>query len=128
MTQRTGEIAEAKYVALETFRRSGVAVATPVWIARSGERLYVFSEGKAGKVKRLRHNPKIRLAACDFRGNVSGPWLDGTARVVDEPLVIADANRALRLKYGWQMKFGDFFSKLSGRYARRAMIEINIAP
>ncbi|MFT4583664.1 MAG: PPOX class probable F420-dependent enzyme [Gammaproteobacteria bacterium] len=127
MTQQPGDFGQTKYVSLETFRRSGVAVATPVWIARSGERFYAFSEGKAGKVKRLRHTPKIRLAACDWRGKVSGVWIDGTARVVEEPLVIADANGALRLKYGWQMKFGDFFAKLSGRYARRAMIEIHLA-
>ncbi|MFT4560337.1 MAG: PPOX class probable F420-dependent enzyme [Gammaproteobacteria bacterium] len=127
MTQHSAEFGQTRYVSLETFRRSGVAVATPVWIAQSGNRFYVFSDGKAGKVKRLKHNSKIRLAVCDLRGKVSAPWVDGTARVINEALAIADANRALRSKYGWQMKFGDFFSKLSGRYTRRAMLEIHLA-
>jgi hypothetical protein len=36
------------------------------------------------------------------------------------------AYRALRRKYGWQMKIGDFFSKLSGRYDKRAIVELEI--
>lgn len=114
------------YVSLVTFRRNGVEVATPVWIAGLEDCYYVFSEGKAGKVKRLRNNSAVRLACCDFRGRVSGNWRDGSARLVSDAATLAKANAALRDKYGWQMKLGDFFSKLSGRYKRRAMIEISL--
>ncbi len=31
---------------------------------------------------------------------------------------------ALRRKYGWQMRLGDFFARLSGRYQRRVLIEL----
>ena len=127
MTQTTVKPGEANYVSLATFRRSGVEVATPVWIAASGSHYYVFSEGDAGKVKRLRNNPRVRLAACDIRGKVFSDWIEGTARVVTDLATVADANRALRLKYGWKMKFGDFFSKLVGRYSKRAMIQIELA-
>ena len=51
-------------------------------------------------------------------------WLDARARVVNEPEVVAHAYTSLRKKYGWQMKIGDFFSKLTGRYAKRAIIEL----
>jgi hypothetical protein len=37
------------YISLATFRRSGREVATPVWFAARNGKLYVFSEGTAGK-------------------------------------------------------------------------------
>ena len=38
----------------------------------------------------------------------------------------SNARTALRRKYGWSMKLGDFFSKLSGRYEKRAIIEVEV--
>jgi PPOX class probable F420-dependent enzyme len=116
----------ARYVSLATFRRSGAVVATPVWIARAGSFFYVFSAGNAGKVKRIRHNDAVRLAACDMRGTVHGAWREGHARLVTDPAVLETAYRALRQKYGWLMTIADVFAKLNGRYARRAMLEIEI--
>ncbi len=117
--------ASEPYVSLATFRRSGVEVKTPVWIAGTAGRYYVFSAGDAGKVKRIRNDPRVRLAACDLRGNVRGDWIEGRARIVSDPATIAVALAALRAKYGLQMRFGDFFAKLTGRFGRRAYIEID---
>ena len=113
------------YLSLATFRKSGAAVATPVWFARSGERLYVFSEGKAGKVKRLRNSSRARVAPCDMRGRLLGEWQDAQARVVGDTAAIERAYAALHAKYGWQMWIGDVLSRLAGRYDRRAIIEID---
>ena len=115
-----------RYVSLATFRRNGAEVKTPVWIAAAANRYYVFSAGDAGKVKRIRATARVRLAACDLRGNVSSPWLDGQARIVSEPTAVDTALRALRSKYGFQMHFTDFFAKLSGRFRKRAYIEIEL--
>ena len=121
------EPADQTYVNLATFRRNGREVRTPVWIAGSAARYYVFSEGGAGKVKRIRANGRVRLAACDFRGRLlRDTWLEGRGRVVHEPEVVERAYAALRRKYGWQMKLGDVFSKLTGRYDRRAMLELEL--
>jgi uncharacterized protein len=59
--------AAEKYVSLATYRRNGVEVKTPVWIAKVAGRYYVFSAGDAGKVKRIRATPRVRLAPCDWR-------------------------------------------------------------
>jgi PPOX class probable F420-dependent enzyme len=115
-----------RYVNLATYRRNGVEVKTPVWIAGNDGRYYVFSAGDAGKVKRIRATPRIRMAACDLRGNVHSDWVDGEARLVTSPAEIATALLALRAKYGFQMYFADFFAKLSGRFRKRAYIEIEI--
>jgi uncharacterized protein len=112
------------YISLATFRRDGRAVPTPVWFARRGANLYVFSEGGAGKVKRLRNGPRARVAACDLRGRVHGPWIEASGRVVQDPETERAAYAALRAKYGWQMWATDFFSRLTGRIGRRAVLEI----
>ena len=114
-------------MSLATYRRSGAEVATPVWIAEADGRYYVFSEGGAGKVKRLRVTARARIAACDYRGVVRSRWLDAHGTVVTDARVVDRAYKALRRKYGWQMMLADVFSKLTGRYGKRAMIELEIA-
>ena len=120
------ELGGASYVSLATFRRNGRAVETPVWVAAANGRLYVFSEAKAGKVKRLRNDPRVRLAPCGVRGRVLGPWVEGSARVVSEPDIEARAYAALRRKYGWQMRLTDLGSWLAGRIGGRAVLEIEV--
>ena len=115
-----------RYMALATFRRSGAEVRTPVWFAAMDGKIYLFTAGESGKVKRLRHSPRARVAPCDVRGEVRGTWSDGTARIVTEPDVIERAHTALRAKYGWQAWSGDVLSRLTGRIRRRAWIEIEL--
>jgi PPOX class probable F420-dependent enzyme len=114
------------YLSLATRKRDGSSVNTAVWFAAHQGRLYVFTESKAGKVKRLRNFPQIRVAACDVRGKVHGPWIDGSGRLIDEPARVEAAYVALRRKYGWKMWIADFFSRLSGRMAGRAMLELEV--
>ena len=115
-----------RYLALATFRRTGAEVRTPVWFAVAHGRIYVFTAGESGKVKRLRHSSRARVAPCDMRGRVRGAWADGTAHLVTAPRVIERAHAALRAKYGWQARVGDLFSRLTGRIGRRAWIEIEV--
>ena len=119
--------AREPYVNLATYRKSGAEVRTPVWIAEHGDTCYVFSESKAGKIKRIRANPRVRLAACDFRGTLKGDWIEGTARIVSSQQEIDNMYPAFTAKYGWQMRLGNFLARLSGRYHRRAIIAIQLA-
>lgn len=125
----TAGLAGERYISLATFRRDGREVRTPVWVARDRDRLYVFSEGTAGKVKRIRANGRVRATGCDLRGGVpeDAVWYAGRGRIVgaDELSVWSRAYAALRAKYGWQMKLGDLLSQLTGRYERRAMLELD---
>ena len=114
------------YLSLATYRRDGRTVETPVWFAAVDRHLWVFTAGDSGKVKRLRNSARARVAACDARGKVHGPWHDAQAVRVDEPARIARANASLLAKYGWQMRLLDLFSRLSGRYSKRAYLEIRL--
>ncbi|HET7341168.1 MAG TPA: PPOX class F420-dependent oxidoreductase, partial [Methylomirabilota bacterium] len=113
-----------RYLSLATFRRSGAAVATPVWFAAVDERLYVFTAGDSGKAKRLRASPRARVAPCDARGNLQGEWQEASARLVGDAAVIRRAHLAMRDKYGWQLWLLDLGSTLTGRVKRRAWIEV----
>ncbi len=117
----------AEYINLETFKKSGDGVKTPVWCAPLEGKLVVFSEGKAYKVKRVRNNGKVRVAPCDVRGKVLGGWHEGTARVVDHDAAFEKrAYAALTQKYGWKMRILDFFSSLAGKKGKRALIQISL--
>ena len=112
------------YISLATFRRDGRPVRTPVWFARRDDRLYVFTEGDAGKVKRLRNGDRARIAPCTVSGRLRGDWLEARGRIVDDPATEARAYAVLRAKYGWQMRAVDLFSRLAGRIDGRAILEI----
>ena len=114
------------YISLATFRRSGEAVETPVWFAADSGKLYIFTEAEAWKVKRLRNDERIRVAACSARGQLKGEWFEGKGQRIDNDADEARAYRALRAKYGWQMRLLDFFSTLTGRIDGRAVLELEI--
>jgi PPOX class probable F420-dependent enzyme len=78
--------ATAKYISLTTYRRDGTPVATPVWFVLDGDRLLVVTDADAGKVKRLRSNPSVAVAACDVRGRAKTPAVAGTARLLDDSI------------------------------------------
>jgi len=120
----TNVMENASYLSLATRKRSGEWVATPVWFAPDGDNYYVFSAGNAGKVKRLRNFSDARIAPCTMNGKVTGDWRDTRAFVLDQPADQRLALAALRRKYGWQMLTADFFSRLTGKMARRAYIRI----
>ena len=108
------QFADAKYLNLETFRKTGVGVRTPVWFAQEGNSFYIYTLPNFGKTKRIRNNPKVRIAPCDMRGNLRGEWLDANARICDGSEA-AHGQELLRRKYGLMKVIGDFFSRLRGR-------------
>lgn len=87
-----------RYVSLTTFKRDGSPVATPVWFVQEGARLLIVTDGASGKVKRLRHNPAVRVALCTASGRLRSRLVAGTAEVLPESGVKA-AERLIARKY-----------------------------
>ncbi|MCK6555003.1 PPOX class F420-dependent oxidoreductase [Candidatus Binatia bacterium] len=125
-TRIADTLANESYVNLATFRRNGKAVQTPVWFAIIAGKLYVVTDGTSAKVKRIRATKKIRVAPCNAWGGVTGPWVDGTGRVLTDQTAIRRAHAALQEKYGWQMWLLDTTSSLFGRIGRRAYLELSL--
>jgi len=80
------EIVRSRYVSLTTYRKDGTAVATPVWHVPHGAELWIVTEARSGKVKRIRNNPQVRVEPCSIRGTIApdAPSASGTARLLDD--------------------------------------------
>lgn len=118
------QFANQKYLSLESYRKDGRGVATPVWFVEDGGLFYVYSLANAGKVKRIRNNPRVRIAPCNIRGVLKGSWVDAEARILDSGGE-AIGHKLLNKKYGLMKRIGDVFSKFRKR--KRAVIAINVA-
>ena len=94
-------LANEKYLSLVTYRKNGDPVATPVWVAGIGNELGVITEESAGKVKRIRNNPRVTLTPCDVKGKVlpGATTSAATARLVFGNDAVR-VDRAIRKKYG----------------------------
>jgi uncharacterized protein len=106
MANGLAQLAKQQFVLLETYRKSGVAVPTAVWFAEENGVLYIRTSAEAGKIKRIRNNPRVRVAPSDPRGKQRGPWVDAEARVLPDQ-EIPRVDRLLSRKYGWQKKLVD---------------------
>lgn len=114
--------ASQKYLSLETFKRNGQGVKTPVWFAAetsanldsNDARLYVYTIGVSGKVKRIRNNASVTVAPCNMRGDVHGDWVPARAEILSG----AEAEHGMLLlnkKYLPWKQLLDFFAKFRKR-------------
>jgi PPOX class probable F420-dependent enzyme len=110
-------LAQEKYLSLTTYRRDGSAVSTPVWFVAEENRLLIWTSAVSWKAKRLRRNPLVRIAACDFRGKVRGPAWDATARFLP-PSEGDYVQRLLLKKYPIARRLLSWFTALTARLQR----------
>ena len=111
-----------KYLSLESIRKNGMAVATPLWFAERDGVIYVYTEAASAKVKRIRNNPRVRIAPCTWRGKLRGEWVPATATIVEgaeEEL----GYRLLDRKY-WLKRLGNWYQRWRGY--ERTMIAIRV--
>ena len=128
MSDAVAQFANAKYFSLETFRKTGAGVRTPVWFAEDPvpptglTTFYVYTLPDSGKVKRIRNNAHVRINPCNMRGDLRGAWVDARARLCsgDEE---AKGQTLLSDRY-WMKRIGDLFSRLRGRVQCVLAIEI----
>src|SRR5213083_2116862 len=111
---KLSQFAGEKYLNLETYRKNGKAVATPVWFAQNGSVLYIYSLADAGKVKRIRNNPRVRVAPCDMRGKLLGEWSDARAEIVTGEAAARGMQLLNKKYFPWKQLLG-FFASFSRR-------------
>ena len=72
-----------KVVLLQTRKRDGSWVDTPVNIAVQGDHAYFRTPGKASKNKRLRNFPEVQIRPCTWSGKpTGGPAMTARARLL----------------------------------------------
>jgi PPOX class probable F420-dependent enzyme len=92
--------AGAKNLLLTTFRKDGTAVATPVWFVVHDAELHTTTLEDAGKLKRIRNNPRVTVAKCTVRGTPTGPTYAGRAQLLS-PDASRRAVKAVDKRYAW---------------------------
>jgi len=120
---RLAQFASQQFVNVETFRKNGQGVQTPVWFVEDKGTLYVRTVENSFKVKRIRNTPRVRVMPCDVRGGPKGEWVEGQAHfatAVEDKRV----GQLLTKKYGFQKTIFEVMSKLQGR--KYTVIAINV--
>jgi PPOX class probable F420-dependent enzyme len=114
-----------QYLTIESYRKNGNAVRTPVWFAEEGDLLYVWTSGVSGKARRIRRNPQVKIAPANQSGKPLGDWVSGLATLyaVDTP-TYQHGNALMDRKYGLMKKLFNLFGRQNK--ADRTIITIQI--
>jgi hypothetical protein len=123
VTADRGELAQARYALLSTYRKDGRAVQTPVWIVPLGDALGVWTLADSGKAKRIRRDPQVTVATCDLRGRNEGPAYPGRAELLGGAAT-EEVRRQIARKYGLPGRLVLLASRL--RRGRAATLGIRI--
>jgi uncharacterized protein len=131
------QLADDSTVILTTYRRDGNEVDTPLHIALDGDRAFIRTYARAGKMRRIRRNQHVTMwpATTGKKSRVlvlmrpraakrAGPGIQAHARVLDG-VEAREASNALHRKYlllqGWLIP-------LSHRLMRTQTVDIELTP
>jgi PPOX class probable F420-dependent enzyme len=120
------EVANSDYILLTTFTKDGRPKPTAIWAAPDGDRLLAITQEKSWKVKRIRNTPRVRVAACDVRGNAKSDAVEAIATVLDKSNN-GGVYDAIGERYGLLGKTFNLFSKLRGGMKNNVGLELKAA-
>ncbi|MFN8433284.1 MAG: PPOX class F420-dependent oxidoreductase [Anaerolineales bacterium] len=103
-----------QYLNIETFRKNGQGVKTPVWFARDGETLRIWTQADAGKAKRIRQDGKVRIVPSTASGEPVGEWTDAKAAVLVSSEEVQHTAALFKQKYGLMFNVFGVMGKLRG--------------
>lgn len=125
------DLASARFVSLTTFRKTGIGVATPVWIARDGDELVVTTPVDSGKVKRVRNDGRVTVQPCSRMGKVDedAPLLEAHAVIVEDEAEVERLGGVFASKYGLEYRIFLFIERRvsKGEQKRRVMLRLSPA-
>jgi uncharacterized protein len=118
------QLSKQQYLNIETFRKSGMGVKTPVWFVQDGATIFVRTSANSGKVKRILHNEQVNIAPCKVDGTLLGDWVSATVREVIDIATGKKVDHHLNNKYGLMKKMFALASTLQGR--KYTVIEVKM--
>ena len=104
-----------RYLSVTSFKRDGTGVATPVWFVSDRTRLYAFTDLHSAKIRRIRHNPRVQVAACRVNGSVRGKAVEAHAEVLTEPEDLERVQKLLLARYKVSYRVVMLFYRLGRR-------------
>ena len=113
------EINNAKYVSFVSYRKSGQAVATPVWIAPFEDGYGFTIESTSGKAKRLAHTSRATIQACTVKGVItSGATIYNCQASVVLHERAEQVRDAIAHKYGLTYKVFSIYLWFTSRFGK----------
>jgi len=120
-----------KYLNLETFKKNGDGVKTPVWFAAdpsanldsSDAKIYAYTIGVSGKVKRVRNNPRVKISPCNMSGKVLGEWVEARAEIISGEEAVRGVQLLNKKYFPWKQLLAVF-----AFFSRRERIVFAIRP
>ena len=124
MDKRLQQFKNRSYLNLESFRKNGQGVKTPVWFVQDGPALRVWTFAGAGKIKRIRREGSVRVTPSDASGTPLGEWVSARASADETPEAVHYVETLMRKKYGW--KFAIFRGLAKMRRSKSAVLKVDI--
>ena len=100
MNNTLKQFEKQQYLNIETFRKNGQGVKTPVWFAQNGETLHIWTSIASGKVKRIRNNSNVRITPSTASGEALGEWVNAHATAHDSATKVKETEALFKKKYG----------------------------
>ncbi len=124
MSDAVSALGDEKFVSLTTFKKDGTAVATPMWIGRDGDHLFVWTPADSWKAKRAKNNPRVLLVPCSRRGNVhdGAHPVEGVAEVITEPATVERLADVIHRKYGFEFTIVTFIERILARGSKPRLV------
>ena len=113
MVNHLDQFLDQKYINLETYKKDGTSIRTPVWFVIDNNLIYVITRDSTGKVKRLKNNHDVQIVSCSFKGEPKNEWVKGKA----EKITGKEADIAIKLrkkKYGMSARLIGLFTSQKG--------------
>ena len=113
MGNQLEQFLDQKYINLETYKKDGTSIRTPVWFVIDNDLIYIITRDSTGKVKRLKNNQNIRIVPCSFTGESKSEWINGIAQKITGE----EVEKAIKLrkkKYGFSARIAGLFSSQKG--------------
>jgi PPOX class probable F420-dependent enzyme len=122
-------LGDEDFIVLTTFRKTGVAVPTTVWVARDGDALLVITPSESGKVKRIRNSGRVEVQASGRMGKVKpgATILPGTAVIIGDAPSHPDLLEIFVKKYGFQWHLTMLIERIAARRQKPRLL-VRITP
>ena len=111
-------------ISIETYRKNGQPVRTPVWFLKEDGILVVHTDDNTGKIKRIRRNPKVRVAPSKFRGEPKADYIDATAQLETDAETVKKYYLLIYKKYGLMGSLTKLMQRFSRSKAKDIIIRI----
>ena len=119
------QLKKGSHINIRTFRKNGDSAATPFWFLEDKDLFFICTGGATYKVKRIRNNPEVQIAASDASGNLKGEYFEGKARILAKDEV--DTIYTLFRKKYSGFRLWNFFANLGKKEEKKHLyLEITL--